>query len=41
MGLFSVVVFNLILTELCGSETVLIQGSRRYQPEQYLMPGQS
>lgn len=40
MGLFSVVVLNLIFMELCGSETVFIQGSIHYQPEQYLILGE-
>lgn len=38
MGLFSVIIFSLALTELCRSETVFVQGSRHYQPEKYLIP---
>lgn len=41
MGLVLAVVFSLILAELCGSETVFIQCSRHYQPEQYPIPRQS
>jgi len=41
VGLFPVVDFSLILTELCGPGTVFIQDFGHYKPEQYFSPGRS